>query len=110
MLTSYLCVFKAFSTLNGVMQEHAEIFWSLFAVDMDTVLKLQPTDTWDSFRLYVNLNDYLREDGWCTTSPTFPYFYRECPLGWDWEQWCINNGVDKGPTGVKYSLKNQCTL
>lgn len=43
--------------------EHAEIFWSLFAVDMDRVLSEQPPDTWDSFPLFQILNDYLRTDG-----------------------------------------------
>lgn len=43
--------------------EHAEIFWSLFAVDMDQVLAEQPPDTWDSFPLFQILNDYLRTDG-----------------------------------------------
>jgi len=45
------------------MVEHSEIFWSLFAVDMDAVLELQPPDTWDSFPLFQNLNDYLRVHG-----------------------------------------------
>lgn len=43
--------------------EHAEIFWALFAVDMDRVLTEQPPDTWDSFPLFQILNDYLRLDG-----------------------------------------------
>lgn len=43
--------------------EHAEIFWSLFAVDMDQVLAEQPPDTWDAFPLFQILNDYLRTDG-----------------------------------------------
>lgn len=47
------------------MVEHAEIFWSLFADDMDKVLAEQPRDTWDSFPLFKILNDYLREDGTC---------------------------------------------
>ena len=43
--------------------EHSELFWSLFAVDMDQVLSEQPQDTWDSFPLFQVLNDYLRTDG-----------------------------------------------
>ena len=43
--------------------EHAEIFWSFFAVDMDAVLAEQLPDTWDSFPLFQILNDYLRMDG-----------------------------------------------
>lgn len=46
-----------------MLVEHAEIFWSLFAVDMDRVLAEQPPDTWDSFPLFQILNDYLRTDG-----------------------------------------------
>lgn len=51
------------------MVEHAEIFWSLFADDMDKVLAEQPRDTWDSFPLFKILNDYLREDG------TYHFFF-----------------------------------
>ena len=40
--------------------EHTEIFWSLFAVDMDDALEVQPNDTWDSFLLFQMLNNYLR--------------------------------------------------
>ena len=42
------------------MLEHTEIFWSLFAVDMDDALESQPPDTWDSFALFQMLNNYLR--------------------------------------------------
>ena len=42
------------------MVEHTEIFWSLFAVDMDEALVAQPIDTWDSFVLFQMLNNYLR--------------------------------------------------
>jgi hypothetical protein len=43
--------------------EHAEMFWSMFACDMERVLAEQPPDTWDSFPLFQILNDYLRMDG-----------------------------------------------
>lgn len=43
--------------------EHAEMFWSMFAFDMERVLAEQPPDTWDSFPLFQILNDYLRTDG-----------------------------------------------
>ena len=42
------------------MMEHTEIFWSLFAVDMDDALDSQELDTWDSFSLFQMLNNYLR--------------------------------------------------
>ena len=45
------------------MKEHAEVFWSLFAVDMDNVLSQQSPDTWDGFTLYHQLNPYLKDDG-----------------------------------------------
>jgi len=54
---------QAFAWYSDLMVEHSEIFWSLFAVDMDAVLELQPPDTWDSFPLFQNLNDYLRVHG-----------------------------------------------
>ncbi|XP_029034256.1 calcium-dependent secretion activator isoform X4 [Osmia bicornis bicornis] len=53
---------EAFAWFSDLMVEHAEIFWSLFAVDMDKVLAEQPPDTWDSFPLFKIMNDYLRED------------------------------------------------
>ncbi|KAI4484228.1 hypothetical protein M0804_007684 [Polistes exclamans] len=53
---------EAFAWFSDLMVEHAEIFWSLFAVDMDKVLAEQPPDTWDSFPLFQILNDYLRTD------------------------------------------------
>ncbi|XP_057672217.1 calcium-dependent secretion activator isoform X3 [Diorhabda carinulata] len=52
----------AFAWFSDLLVEHAEIFWSLFAVDMDRVLAEQPVDTWDSFPLFQILNDYLRAD------------------------------------------------
>ncbi|KAG8194997.1 hypothetical protein JTE90_008171 [Oedothorax gibbosus] len=55
-------VCKAFAWFSDLLVEHAEIFWSLFAVDMDTVLAEQPPDTWDSFPVFQVLNDYLRVD------------------------------------------------
>ena len=43
--------------------EQEELMWSLFVVDMETALEIQPPDTWDSFPLFQLLNDYLRLDG-----------------------------------------------
>lgn len=54
---------QAFAWFSDLLVEHAEIFWSLFAVDMDQVLAEQPPDTWDAFPLFQILNDYLRSDG-----------------------------------------------
>ncbi|XP_043678091.1 calcium-dependent secretion activator isoform X2 [Vespula pensylvanica] len=59
---SEVTVPQAFAWFSDLMVEHAEIFWSLFAVDMDKVLAEQPPDTWDSFPLFQILNDYLRTD------------------------------------------------
>ncbi|XP_032677486.1 calcium-dependent secretion activator isoform X2 [Odontomachus brunneus] len=53
---------QAFAWFSDLMVEHAEIFWSLFAEDMDKILAEQPPDTWDSFPLFQILNDYLRTD------------------------------------------------
>ncbi|XP_064604151.1 calcium-dependent secretion activator 1-like isoform X2 [Liolophura sinensis] len=52
----------AFAWFSDLLVEHAEIFWSLFAVDMDAALEMQAPDTWDSFPLFQLLNDYLRND------------------------------------------------
>ncbi|CAF4901957.1 unnamed protein product [Pieris macdunnoughi] len=53
---------EAFAWFSDLLTDHAEIFWALFAVDMDRVLAEQPPDTWDSFPLFQILNDYLRSD------------------------------------------------
>lgn len=54
---------KAFAWFSDLLVEHAEMFWSMFACDMERVLAEQPPDTWDSFPLFQVLNDYLRMDG-----------------------------------------------
>nr|XP_046918163.1 calcium-dependent secretion activator 1-like isoform X3 [Dermatophagoides farinae] len=53
---------EAFAWFSELLVEHCETFWTLFAVDMDTILSLQPPDTWESFPLFQVLNNYLRLD------------------------------------------------
>eukprot|EP00063_Salmo_salar_P014077 XP_013988912.1 PREDICTED: calcium-dependent secretion activator 1 isoform X1 [Salmo salar] len=53
---------KAFAWWSDLMVEHAETFLSLYAVDMDAALEVQPPDSWDSFPLFQLLNDFLRTD------------------------------------------------
>ncbi|XP_058438068.1 calcium-dependent secretion activator 1 isoform X1 [Marmota monax] len=53
---------EAFAWWSDLMVEHAETFLSLFAVDMDAALEVQPPDTWDSFPLFQLLNDFLRTE------------------------------------------------
>ncbi|XP_073448260.1 calcium-dependent secretion activator 1 isoform X13 [Lithobates pipiens] len=53
---------EAFAWWSDLMVEHAETFLSLFAVDMDAALEVQPPDTWDSFPLFQLINDFLRAD------------------------------------------------
>lgn len=54
------------------MVEHAETFLSLYAVDMDAALEVQPPDSWDSFPLFQLLNDFLRTDCECLQPQTRP--------------------------------------
>ena len=54
---------EAFHQYNDLLIEHEEIFWSLFAVDMEHVIDQQPIESWDSFPLFQLLNDYLRVHG-----------------------------------------------
>jgi len=54
---------QALAWFGDAMVQHAETFWSLFAVDMDALLEMQPGDTWDSFPLFQMLNNYLRNHG-----------------------------------------------
>ncbi|XP_054475189.1 calcium-dependent secretion activator 2 isoform X1 [Anoplopoma fimbria] len=53
---------EAFSWWPEVMAEHAETFLSLYRVDMDGALQVQPVDSWDSFPLFQLLNNFLRAD------------------------------------------------
>nr|DBA31246.1 TPA: hypothetical protein GDO54_007123 [Pyxicephalus adspersus] len=53
---------EAFSWWPDLIAEHAEIFWSLFSVDMNSALEAQPQDSWQSFPLFQLLNNFLRTD------------------------------------------------
>ncbi|XP_041705435.2 calcium-dependent secretion activator 2 isoform X2 [Coregonus clupeaformis] len=53
---------EAFSWWPEMMAEHAEAFLSLYTVDMDGALQVQPVDSWDSFPLFQLLNNFLRCD------------------------------------------------
>ncbi|KAI9547452.1 Calcium-dependent secretion activator 2 [Dissostichus eleginoides] len=53
---------EAFSWWPQLMSEHSESFLSLFRVDMDAALQVQPVDSWDSFPLFQLLNNFLRCD------------------------------------------------
>ncbi|RWS31419.1 calcium-dependent secretion activator-like protein [Leptotrombidium deliense] len=53
---------EAFAWFSDLLVDHCEIFWSLFAVDMNTILAEQLPDTWESFPLFQVLNNYLRID------------------------------------------------
>ena len=51
---------------------------------MDTVLKQQPQDTWDSFPLFQIINDYLRTDGMIIPNLNITQRYR-----WVWHIHCL---------------------
>jgi len=51
---------EALAWYSDLMDEHTEVFWNLYAVDMDETMACQPMDTWDSFVLFQMLNNYLR--------------------------------------------------
>ncbi|XP_043351718.1 calcium-dependent secretion activator 2 isoform X15 [Dermochelys coriacea] len=53
---------EAFAWWPDLLAEHAEKFWSLFSVDMDSALETQPQDSWDTFPLFQLLNNFLRND------------------------------------------------
>ncbi|XP_051807510.1 calcium-dependent secretion activator 2 isoform X7 [Acanthochromis polyacanthus] len=53
---------EAFSWWPELMAEHAETFLSLYKVDMDDALQVQPVDSWNSFPLFQLLNNFLRTD------------------------------------------------
>ncbi|XP_077566724.1 calcium-dependent secretion activator 2-like [Stigmatopora nigra] len=53
---------EAFSLWPELMCEHAESFLSLYRVDMDSSLEVQPVDSWSSFPLFQLLNEFLSSD------------------------------------------------
>lgn len=61
---------QAFAWWPDLLAEHAEKFWALFTVDMDTALEAQPQDSWDSFPLFQLLNNFLRNDSEYLRSPS----------------------------------------
>lgn len=56
-------LFQAFAWFSDILAEQAETFWSLFSVDMESALQVQPPEAWDAFALFRLLNDYLRNHG-----------------------------------------------
>ena len=50
---------EAFSWFTEAMVDHNELFWYQFSVEMDNVLDVQPSDSWDSFPLFQLLNDFF---------------------------------------------------
>ena len=60
---------EAFSWFSDLLVDHEELTWSLFAVDMESILQAQPPDTWDSFPLFQLLNDSLRVDARLARGP-----------------------------------------
>ncbi|KAK0399959.1 hypothetical protein QR680_003296 [Steinernema hermaphroditum] len=50
---------EAFAWFSDLLADHSEIFWSLYSVDLDAALEVQPPDSWDSFPLFQLLNDFL---------------------------------------------------
>ncbi|CAI4226865.1 unnamed protein product [Auanema sp. JU1783] len=53
---------EAFAWFSDLLADHSEIFWSLYSVDLDAALEVQPQDTWDSFPLFQMLNDFLMSE------------------------------------------------
>ena len=47
------------------MIDHNELFWYQFSVEMDNVLDIQPSDSWDSFPLFQLLNDFFNASSKC---------------------------------------------
>ncbi|XGW25750.1 hypothetical protein V3C99_006839 [Haemonchus contortus] len=49
----------AFAWFSDLLADHSEIFWSLYSVDLDSAMEVQPPDSWDAFPLFQTLNDFL---------------------------------------------------
>ncbi|EPB73406.1 hypothetical protein ANCCEY_07504 [Ancylostoma ceylanicum] len=50
---------EAFAWFSDLLADHSEIFWSLYSVDLDSAMEVQPPDSWDAFPLFQTLNDFL---------------------------------------------------
>ncbi|CAJ0603670.1 unnamed protein product [Cylicocyclus nassatus] len=50
---------EAFAWFSDLLADHSEIFWSLYSVDLDSAMEIQPPDSWDAFPLFQTLNDFL---------------------------------------------------
>lgn len=112
-MVQYLCVFlrstlilhyfftlvQAFAWWPDLLAEHAEKFWALFTVDMDTALEAQPQDSWDSFPLFQLLNNFLRND----SKHVHFLSYRKWGGGWGghWREGSVSERVF---TEVSHSL------
>lgn len=76
--------------MSDQLVEHQEIFWSLFTVDLDAILAVQPPDTWESFQLYQLLNDYLSSDGeYSVVTVKVSQFEKKQQQNKTWEVACI---------------------
>lgn len=53
---------EAFAWFSDLFVDHAEIFWSLFAADMDSILMELSPNSWDAFPLFQTLNEFLLSD------------------------------------------------
>ncbi|XP_061698707.1 calcium-dependent secretion activator 2 isoform X1 [Syngnathoides biaculeatus] len=60
---------EAFWPWPELMREHAESFLSLYRVDMDSALQVQPADSWSSFPLFQLLNGFLSADAHLRNGP-----------------------------------------
>ncbi|KAM9753878.1 LOW QUALITY PROTEIN: calcium-dependent secretion activator 2 [Menidia menidia] len=68
---------EAFSWWPELMAEHAETFLSLFRADMDSVLQVQPVDSWSSFPLFQLLNNFLQTDPHLCSGPFHRHLQRQ---------------------------------
>ncbi|KAE9419845.1 hypothetical protein Angca_004255 [Angiostrongylus cantonensis] len=50
---------EAFAWFSDLLADHSEIFWSLYSVDLDSAMEVQPPDSWDAFPLFQTLNEFL---------------------------------------------------
>ncbi|CAM2719491.1 unnamed protein product [Rotaria socialis] len=102
---------EAFQQYHDLLIEHEEIFWSLFAVDMEHVIDQQPIESWDAFPLFQLLNDYLRlHDSLCNgrfhqqLRDTFaPLVVRYVDL----MESCIAQSIHKGFEKENWKSKNR---
>uniref|UniRef100_A0AC35U6B7 Calcium-dependent secretion activator n=1 Tax=Rhabditophanes sp. KR3021 TaxID=114890 RepID=A0AC35U6B7_9BILA len=105
---------EAFAWFSDLLSHHSEIFWSLYSVDLDAALDVQPPDSWDAFPLFQLLNDFLCSESSLKNGPfhtkLITQFSPMVTRYVDLMEYSISQSIDKGFIKEKWeSRKDGCS-